>query len=655
MSRIRISISILAPILFGLACSSESTTAPGSTPTPPAVTAILPSDGATDVLRTAPVTITFSRAIDPTSVSAGNFSVGSAAGTYTVNGDAATFTPAAPYAYGATQAVTVVGIRDLDGHVMSGTYAASFTVESEPPVPPTADLGPDRQISVGAEITLDAAGSEGTNRSFAWSQLEGPSVGPLSGESPSFTAPTEITALRFALAVSGDGPTARDTVTLWVLEDGAHAFFVATTGSDANAGTRTAPFRTVQHAITAADNAGNGGDVYVAGGEYEETLTLRSRVSVYGGFEADGWRRDIGSNQTAIYGARVAVSGTEANNLSVDGLLIESASATNFSQSAIALWLRNSTGVTVRRTVLVPENGRVGVNGDAGADRGRAARGSDGMSSAACGIVTREGGSGGATSYSRAGGRGGNGGLFGGANGAGGQGGSGGARGSGGPIFNVGSSGSSSTAGRAAGSAGPAGSGFGVLADQDISVIAAVGGGAGANGWGGGGGGGGGGNGTFGCGAGGGGGGAGGLGGGGGAGGRSGGHSIGLVLDGTSSADVIDTEIRLGTGGRGGNGGGGGAGGAGGFGGSGGDHSLVGNSGGNGAGGTSGARGGGGGGGVGGWTIGILEGANASSARSGVLVIPGTPGAGGSGGLAAGGNPGQPGNAGTYVDYRKQP
>jgi hypothetical protein len=651
----RIRISVLAPILLGLACSSESPTAPGAEPTPPAVTAISPLDGADGVLRTTPVTITFSRPIDPSSVSAGNFSVGSAAGSYAVTGDAATFTPDAPYAYGATQAVTVVGIRDLDGHVMSGTYAASFTVESEPAVPPSADLGPDRQVSMGAVVTLDASGSGGTNRSYAWSQLEGPSVGALSGEAPSFTAPSDIAVLRFELAVSGDGPTARDTVTLWVLEDGAHAFFVSTTGSDANAGTRTAPFRTVQHAIATADIAGNGGDVYVAGGEYEETLTLRSRVSLYGGFESAGWRRDIGSHQTTILGARVAVSGTEANNLSVDGLVIESASASTFSQSAIALWLRNSTGVTIRRTVLAPRNGYQGINGDAGADRARAARGSDGMGSAACGVVVRAGGAGGATGYSRAGGRGGNGGLFGGANGASGQGASGGALGTGGSTFNVGNGGSSSTAGRAAGSAGPAGSGFGVLADHDISVLAAAGGGAGANGWGGGGGGGGGGNGTFGCGAGGGGGGAGGQGGGGGAGGRSGGHSIGLVLDGTTSAAVMDTEFRLGNGGRGGNGGGGGAGGAGGFGGSGGAHSLVGNSGGNGAGGTSGARGGGGGGGVGGWTIGILEGADASSTRTGVLVIHGTPGAGGSGGAASGGNPGQPGNVGTSVDYRKQP
>lgn len=652
MSRIR--ISVLAPILLGLACSTDAT-APGREPTPPEVTAISPADGAADVLRSAPVTITLSRAIDPTSVSASNFSVGSAAGTYAVNGDAATFTPDAPYPYGAAQAVTVVGIRDLDGRVMSGTYTSAFTVESEPTVVPSADAGPDRQVSMGAQVTIDASGSAGTNRSYAWSQLEGPAVGTLTGETPSFTAPSDIVVLRFELAVSGDGPTARDTVTLWVLEDGAHAFFVATTGSDANAGTRTAPFRHIQHAITVADNAGNGGDVYVAGGAYEETITLRSRVSLYGGFNADGWRRDIGLNQTAIAGARIAVRGTEANNLAVDGLHIESASGSQFSQSAVALWLSNSTGVTVRRSVLAPGNGFQGVNGDNGADRPRAAGGSAGMSSAACGFVTREGGGGGGTSYSRAGGRGGNGGLFGGANGVAGQGASGGALGGGGSTFNVGSNGSSSTAARAAGARGAAGSGFGVLAGDDISVLAAAGGGGGANGWGGGGGGGGGGNGTLGCGAGGGGGGAGGQGGGGGAGGRSGGHSLGLVLDGTSAAQIVDTEIRLGNGGRGGNGGGGGAGGLGGAGGSGGAFSLVGNSGGNGAGGTSGARGGGGGGGVGGWTIGILEGANASSTRTGVTVQHGTPGAGGSGGPASGGNPGQPGNVGTSLDYRKQP
>jgi len=50
------------------------------------------------------------------------------------------------------------------------------------------------------------------------------------------------------------------------------AFYVSTTGSDANPGTQTAPWRTVQHA---ADVARAGGTVYVRGGVYQELVTIK--------------------------------------------------------------------------------------------------------------------------------------------------------------------------------------------------------------------------------------------------------------------------------------------------------------------------------------------------------------------------------------------
>jgi hypothetical protein len=536
---------------------------------------------------------------------------------------------------------------------MSGPFTSSFTVVAPPTIAPVANAGADQTASFGATVTLDASASAGTNRTFAWTQIEGPGVGSLTGESPTFAAPQDVTILRFELAVSGDGPVSRDTMDVMVFEDAANAFFVAPTGSDAAAGTRSAPFQTVQRALDAADAAGNGGDVYVAAGTYDESLTLRSRVSVYGGFDAASWRRDLATSRPVITGARIAVRGTEANALSLDGLRIEAANASAASESSIGVFLRNSTNVVVRRMMIVAGNGFSGTAGGTGANRAKADNGSNGDDASAC-PPSNVGGPGGTTGYNRDGGTGGTGGLAGGFGGSKGEGSSGGAGGSAGGAFGGnGSDGSASTASRAAGTAGTAGNAFGDLTETDISVTTAGGGGGGANGWGGGGGGGGGGG--FGCGAGGGGGGAGGQGGGGGGGGTSGGHSIGLALSGETSASITESEITLGAGGNGGAGGTGGTGGAPGTGGNGGANNASGGAGGDGGNGTSGAHGGGGGGARGGWAVGVLEDVNASSTRTALTVTPGTPGAGGAGGPRTGGNAGQAGADGEAVDYRKLP
>lgn len=650
----------LAPLILLIALACSSAVGVDDEPGPaaaPSVVSVVPATGATGVAPMSSVTITFSAPVDPATVTSTSFQVGGASGTIAVTGSSATFTPGAPYDSGSTQAVTVSGVRDLAGTAMTAAFTSNFTVVTPPPVAPIADAGPDRQVSMGASVSLDATASGGTNRRYTWSQLEGPDVGALNGVMPTFTAPAELTRLRFELAVDGDGPTSRDTVTLWVLEDGAHAYFVAPTGDDANGGTRAAPFATVQRAIDAADNAGNGGDVYVAAGSYGESLTLRSRVSIYGGFEAGSWRRDLGTLRPVIAGSRLAVRGSDANNLTLDGLRIEAASATDSSQSSIVLWLENSSGVVARRSVLVAGDGFRGLHGDAGASRSRADDGSDGYNAASCAAGTRQGGAGGSTSYSRNGGRGGNGGIAGAGDGSDGQGSSGGSGGDGGPIIGEGDDGRQSTAARAAGSAGDAGTGFGTLASDDITTVRAGNGGGGAHGWGGGGGGGGGGVTTLaGCGAGGGGGGAGGQGGGGGTGAFSGGHSIAVVLGGFTDATLTDLEITLGAGGRGGSGGPGGAGGLGGRGGDGGSQvNPWGAAGGDGADGTSGARGGGGGGGVGGSAIAVLEGADATSTRTSLTITGGTAGAGGTGGSASGGNAGENGSAGETLDYKKLP
>ena len=57
--------------------------------------------------------------------------------------------------------------------------------------------------------------------------------------------------------------------------------------------------KTIQAAILRADDQRD--HVYVAAGVYSEVVTLRTGVSVFGGYSADYSRRDVAGNETALF------------------------------------------------------------------------------------------------------------------------------------------------------------------------------------------------------------------------------------------------------------------------------------------------------------------------------------------------------------------
>src|SRR5271167_4327584 len=59
------------------------------------------------------------------------------------------------------------------------------------------------------------------------------------------------------------------------------SFYVATTGNDANSGSQSAPWRTIQHA---ADTARAGSTVNVRAGVYEELVSLNASGNASDGF-----------------------------------------------------------------------------------------------------------------------------------------------------------------------------------------------------------------------------------------------------------------------------------------------------------------------------------------------------------------------------------
>jgi len=84
-------------------------------------------------------------------------------------------------------------------------------------------------------------------------------------------------------AVSQADPTksASATVTLQVPSRSGSTFFVSTTGNDANAGTSSAPWRTIQHA---ANTVHAGDTVQVLGGVYNESVTIPGSGNATAGY-----------------------------------------------------------------------------------------------------------------------------------------------------------------------------------------------------------------------------------------------------------------------------------------------------------------------------------------------------------------------------------
>src|SRR5437867_2786784 len=377
---------------------------------------------------------------------------------------------------------------------------------------------------------------------YTWTQVSGPSVGALSGATPTFTAPNDVVTLAFDLVVSdGRDQSAPSRVVIWVLEDKAHALWVAPTGNDADAGTRAAPKRTIQAAIEAADAGGLGADVYAAAGTYSASLTLLPNVSVYGGYGPTTFLRDVAGNATVISGGTTAVTGTSANALTLDGLTIRSADATVAGGSSIAVLLDNSANVVISRNAIVAGGGANGAVGPFGAPGLPGVDGAPGTDAPPSCVDSLLGGAGGGGGGLFSGGKGGGGTItsgHAGLSGAGpdvGAGGAGGAAAGGPKGTEDGKAGGNGAQGGVGGANGvSSGASFGSVTAGGYIPPAGSSGGAGESGSGGGGGGGGGG--TTMCvattkvgGGGGGGGGSGGQGGFGAGGGGGGGGSFGMV------------------------------------------------------------------------------------------------------------------------------
>jgi PKD repeat protein len=159
-------------------------TAPDTTP--PTVSTVTPAVGATGVGVTAPVIVTFSEAIDPTTINTGsielhdpNNAVVAASVTYNASTKTATLTPTAALANSATYTILVKGgaadprVKDLAGNALAANFTASFTTAAPVP-PPVANAGPDGSANEGSSFKFTGSVSGGTAPlKYAWTFGDG--------------------------------------------------------------------------------------------------------------------------------------------------------------------------------------------------------------------------------------------------------------------------------------------------------------------------------------------------------------------------------------------------------------------------------------------------------------------------------------------------
>lgn len=124
------SLAVLS-VIFVAGCGQETVTVP-------TVVSTIPANGATNVAVNTPISATFNVAMNPATITDSTFTLtgpgGAITGTVAYSGLTATFTPAAPLAYGASYTGTIaVGAQATGGAPLIASYAWTFTTITPPP------------------------------------------------------------------------------------------------------------------------------------------------------------------------------------------------------------------------------------------------------------------------------------------------------------------------------------------------------------------------------------------------------------------------------------------------------------------------------------------------------------------------------------------
>ncbi len=164
----------IAVAFYGCSKSNDNAAPAVADMTPPVVLSVLPSMNATGVAVDSKPTVTFSEAMNASTISTSTFVIrqGTAtiAGTVAYSGNTATFTPAVPLTAGTVYSGTIVaGVKDLAGNALAANYTWNFTtaaVVADVTTPTVSSVAPaSGTTSFAVNGVITATFSEAMNAS----------------------------------------------------------------------------------------------------------------------------------------------------------------------------------------------------------------------------------------------------------------------------------------------------------------------------------------------------------------------------------------------------------------------------------------------------------------------------------------------------------
>lgn len=144
--------------------------------------------------------------------------------------------------------------------------------------------------------------------------------------------------------------------------DNAVGVFVAPNGDDSAAGTKTLPLKTIAKGVEAAAAKGLP-RVYVCEGTYAENVEVKSPVSIYGGLSCAWASTDVKPKLAPPKGIALRITKVSGGVLVEDMEIVGSADAATPGDSAIGVFVSESTGVTLRNDAISAGAGTAGSKG----------------------------------------------------------------------------------------------------------------------------------------------------------------------------------------------------------------------------------------------------------------------------------------------------
>ena len=207
------------------------------------------------------------------------------------------------------------------------------------------------QTRLGQQFTATVGGT--TNTAATW-QVNGETggnaaVGTISAAglytAPS-TAPSPSTVI--VTAVSQADRTKSASAHVGVTAAATMPLYVATTGNDANSGTLTSPWRTIQHA---ANTALAGDTVYIRSGTYKESVTINVSGSASGGYITfqpySGESPIVDGTGLTVSGENGLINIVNQNYIKIVGLEIRNYSTSKTANVPVGVWI-TGTGSNIQ-------------------------------------------------------------------------------------------------------------------------------------------------------------------------------------------------------------------------------------------------------------------------------------------------------------------